>query len=158
MKSMRWFITGYERNGRFEASATAGPSDDAGCGKQFDDLLYSDEAQDDGMQDPLYCVRDFQARVLNTQLNHEPNTSELDREIEAFALDMQASDPESNIWKSFAAGYESDRNMAHERRPAQGSAYLTTDIRGARGEVPYLARDIGESCTWRPTMSEEGQA
>jgi hypothetical protein len=42
-------VTGYERNGRFEASAIAAPSDDAERGKQFDGLLYSDEAQDGGM-------------------------------------------------------------------------------------------------------------
>ncbi|MEV1083434.1 hypothetical protein AB0I98_35320 [Streptomyces sp. NPDC050211] len=41
MKRIRWFITGYERNGRFEASDTATPSDDAERRKQFDDLLYS---------------------------------------------------------------------------------------------------------------------
>lgn len=49
MNSTHWFITGYERNGGFEAAAIAAPSDDAERGKQFDDLLYSDEAQDDGM-------------------------------------------------------------------------------------------------------------
>jgi hypothetical protein len=42
MKSIHWFIAGYERNGRSEASVTAAPSDDAERGKQPDDLLYSD--------------------------------------------------------------------------------------------------------------------
>ncbi|MDQ0772887.1 hypothetical protein QF026_001353 [Streptomyces aurantiacus] len=49
MKSMRWFITGYQRDGRFEASAAAAPSENAGRGKQFDDLLYGDGAQGDGI-------------------------------------------------------------------------------------------------------------
>lgn len=49
MNSTHWFITGYERNGIFETSATAAPSDAAERGTQFDDLLYSDEAQDGGM-------------------------------------------------------------------------------------------------------------
>ncbi|MEU5698660.1 hypothetical protein [Streptomyces aurantiacus] len=114
MKSMRWFITGYQRDGRFEASAAAAPSEDAGRGKQFDELLYGDEAQGDGT------------------------------EIEAFALGMHASDPAFKVWEFVSAEYESDRTTEHGRRPAQGSAYLTVDISGARGEVPHLARDIGE--------------
>ncbi|MEV1083431.1 hypothetical protein AB0I98_35305 [Streptomyces sp. NPDC050211] len=110
------------------------------------------------LDNPLHCFRDFQACVPNAQLDHEPDRSELDREIQAFALDMQASGPESDVTEFFATGYESDRNMEHGRRSSRGSAYLTIDISGARGEVPYLARDIGESYTWRPTMSEEEKA
>lgn len=110
------------------------------------------------LDDPLYCVRDFQARLLNTQVSHQLDMSELDREIEVFDLDMQASDPESDTMEFPAVVHESERNMEHGQRPAQSGAYLTIDISGARGQVPCLARDIGENYTWRPTTSEEGQA
>lgn len=49
MNGTHWFITGYERNGRFETSVTAALSGDAERGAQFDDLVYSDAAQDGGM-------------------------------------------------------------------------------------------------------------
>lgn len=110
------------------------------------------------LDNPLYCVRDVQARVLNTQVSHETDMSELDWDIEVFALDMQASDPESDTMEPPAVGYESERNMEHGQCPAQSGAYFTIGLIGARGEVPCLARDIGENYAWRPTTSEEGQA
>lgn len=65
------------------------------------------------LDNPLYCVRVFRARVKLAQLIHDPDTFELDREIEAFALDMLARDPEFEIMEFYEAVYENDANMEH---------------------------------------------
>lgn len=70
------------------------------------------------LDNPMYYVRVFQARVKHTQLNDDPDMFELDREIEAFALDMLARDLEFEIMEFYAAVYESDGNMERGRRLA----------------------------------------
>lgn len=71
------------------------------------------------LDDPRYRIRDFQARVMNAQLNDDPNMFELDREIETFALDMQEQDSEFDIMRFFAAVYESDGNMLPGSEPGR---------------------------------------
>jgi hypothetical protein len=89
------------------------------------------------INDPRYRIREFQARVMDKQLSDGPDMFDLDREIEAFALDTQTTDPEFDTTQFLAAVYAGDGNMvrgrdlpAYDPGPGEGAAAWYNQDRG----------------------------